>query len=165
MTERFFEQLLGTDFDRLHPVIQRHFFFRPDSGQRLSVHGVMSEVTHSGGIAWLYLPSAFVLGGPVPYRGRDVPITVHYQVEGRRLLWHREFDFGSRHWVFPSYMTIQGPGRGTEYLRGGIGVEFDISRSGGGLSFRSVGYHWNPCLPVLPFPIIHRAITADRPWP
>ena len=73
-----FHQVLGEDWNKLRYIIQRHYFLRPFSDDYICVRGTMHEVHHSA-FAKLLIPMARIFGALVPYRGKNVPIEVHYQ--------------------------------------------------------------------------------------
>lgn len=133
--------IMGRSFDTLAPVVRRHFSLSAGGRQQLSVRGVMSEIWHSN-LAKCWLPAGMALGALIPWRGRNVPAVVHYRVDGRRLLWRREFQFPRRTHVFSSCMEAETPGVGVEYVRFGVGTRMQAEAIDGRLRFRSIGFVW-----------------------
>lgn len=71
-----FQRALGSDFDRLHPQLQRRFSVGLDSGEACVGRGTMSRIWHGAGFVRPFL----ALGGTrnilVPRAGRDVPFVI-----------------------------------------------------------------------------------------
>ncbi len=71
-----FRTVLGADFDRLHPELQRRFSVGLASGEACTGRGTMDRIWHGGGLVKPFL----VLGGTrnilVPRVGRNVPFTI-----------------------------------------------------------------------------------------
>lgn len=150
-----FEEVLGEDWRRLGPVIRRHYFLRAFSNDAICVKGVMHEVEHSA-IARLLLPFARIVGALVPYRGRDVPIEVHYAArpDDGTLHWDRVFHFsGRKPFHFRSHMQQIGPNRVIEFVRFGVGMQLRVTAEDGALVFRDEGYVWRLFGHDLPLPV------------
>lgn len=71
-----FRTVMGSDFERLHPQLQRRFSVGLESGEACLGRGVMDEIWH--GPAWVR--PFLELGGTrnilAPRRGRDVPFLI-----------------------------------------------------------------------------------------
>ncbi|MDJ0341496.1 DUF4166 domain-containing protein [Streptomyces sp. H10-C2] len=71
-----FQRVLGADFDRLHPRIQRRFSVGLDSGEACVGRGTMDRVWHGPRFVRPFL----ALGGSrnilVPQTGTDIPFTI-----------------------------------------------------------------------------------------
>ncbi|MEU6097908.1 DUF4166 domain-containing protein [Streptomyces sp. NPDC047079] len=71
-----FRSVMGADFDRLHPRLQRRFSVGTASGEACTGRGVMDRVWHGGSFVKPFL----ALGGTrnilVPRQGRDVPFII-----------------------------------------------------------------------------------------
>ncbi len=71
-----FRTVMGSDFDRLHPRLQRRFSVGLASGQACTGRGVMDRIWHGGAFVKPFL----ALGGTrnilVPRQGRGVPFTI-----------------------------------------------------------------------------------------
>lgn len=150
-----FQEVLGEDWHRLGEVIRRHYFLRPFSDDTICVKGTMHEVEHSA-FAKVLLPFARIVGALVPYRGRDVPIEVHYAAQpgDGTLHWNRVFHFaGRRPFHFRSHMQQIGPGRVIEFVRFGVGMRLKVTAEEGALVFRDEGYVWRLFGRDLPLPV------------
>lgn len=150
-----FQEVLGEDWHRLGEVIRRHYFLRPFSDGYICVEGVMHEVEHSA-FAKVLLPFARIVGALVPYRGRDVPIEVHYTArpDDGTLHWNRVFQFtGRRPFHFRSHMQQVGPNQVIEFVRFGVGMRLRVTAEEGALVFRDEGYVWRLFGRDLPLPV------------
>lgn len=71
-----FETVMGSDFDRLHPQLQRRFSVGLASGEACIGTGVMDEIWHGG----RWVRPFLALGGTrnilAPRAGRSVPFTI-----------------------------------------------------------------------------------------
>ncbi|AZO78499.1 MULTISPECIES: DUF4166 domain-containing protein [unclassified Bosea (in: a-proteobacteria)] len=157
MSERrpVFQEVLGEDWHQLGEVIRRHYFLRSFSDDTICVKGVMHEVEHSA-FARLLLPFARIVGALVPYRGRDVPIEVHYAArpEDGTLHWDRVFHFaGRKPFHFRSRMQQTGANQVIEFVRFGVGMRLRVTAEEGALVFRDEGYVWRLLGLDLPLPV------------
>jgi hypothetical protein len=71
-----FQRALGSDFDRLHPRIQRRFSVGLDSGEACVGRGVMDRIWHGGGWVRPFLQLGSSRHILAPHRGRDIPFTI-----------------------------------------------------------------------------------------
>lgn len=163
-----FQAVLGPQWQALGEVIRRHYFLRPYSDDRITVSGVMHEVHHNW-LARLMMPFARIAGALVPYRGRDVPIDVHYDCrpDDGNIYWNRVFRFDGRPpFHFRSHMEQTGPGQVIEFVRLGIGLRLRVSAEDGALVFRDAGYVWRLFGLDVPLPVgllLGRAYVEERP--
>ncbi|WP_367131332.1 MULTISPECIES: DUF4166 domain-containing protein [Streptomyces] len=71
-----FQRAMGSDFDRLHPQLQRRFSVGLDSGEACTGTGTMDEILHGRSFVRPFL----ALGGSrnilVPRAGRNVPFVI-----------------------------------------------------------------------------------------
>lgn len=163
-----FQAVLGADWSSLGAVIRRHYFLRPHSDDAITVTGTMDEVHHSA-FARLLIPFGRLFGGIVPYRGRDVPIEVHYTARpgDATIHWDRVFRFpGRRPFHFWSHMEPGAPGRVIEFVRFGLGIRLAVTAEDGALVFRDRGYVWRLFGRDLPLPmglVFGTAYVEERP--
>ena len=141
-----YEQALGKEaFSRLHPMIQRRFGFKSESGVGAIGRGTMGSVWHG---RWYTLPFLWVgtwRAIMFPERGADVPFTIenyaYRDCFGRETVtWLRTFNIGRRR-RFDAYM-IFGEARGVivDYLGTHQHLAVDIEMSvapNGGIQLRS----------------------------
>ncbi|MEV2250176.1 DUF4166 domain-containing protein [Streptomyces sp. NPDC050147] len=114
-----FRTVMGAEFDRLHPQLQRRFSVGLASGEACTGRGVMDRVWHGGGFVKPFL----ALGGTrnilVPRAGRHVPFTIenvpYVDTFGRETVsFVRTFDLPGRSRRFDAQMVL-GP-RGDRIL-------------------------------------------------
>jgi hypothetical protein len=71
-----FQRALGTDFDRLHPRLQRRFSVGLAGGEGCVGRGVMDRVWHGPGFVRPCLRLGATRNILVPGTGRDIPFTI-----------------------------------------------------------------------------------------
>lgn len=163
-----FQQILGDDWERLGAIIRRHYFLRPFSYDQICVKGTMHDVHHST-FAKLLIPLARIFGALVPYRGKNVPIEVHYTTrpDDATIHWDRIFHFpGRAPFHFLSYMEQIGPGKVIEFVRFGVGMKLHVAAEDGALVFRDEGYIWRLFGVDVPLPmalLMGSAYIEERP--
>lgn len=163
-----FESVLGADWAELGAIVRRHYRLRPFSHDSVTVYGSMDEVWHSA-LAKALLPMARLVGALVPYRGRDVPIEVHYSARAGdgTLHWDRVFHFPGRSpFHFRSHMELAGGNEVIEFVRLGIGMRLAVTAEDGALVFRGRGYVWRLLGRDWPLPlgaVLGQAYVEERP--
>jgi hypothetical protein len=145
-THPLFRQALGDDaWNRLAPVVRRHYDMAPHESGTQILTGIMEEVFHAPIIRpWLWLGRW--LQALVPYSGSEVPVKVRNRTDSARpgaLFWHRTFHFpDGRRSVFASRMEAGGAGEIIEFLRLGVGVRMAVSERNGALVFTGRDHCW-----------------------
>ena len=168
MTDSVFQTVLGDGWDELGDVIKRHYFLRPYSDDYICVSGVMSEIYHSA-IAKLFLPFGMMFGAVVPYRGKNVPIDVHYSCSknNANVYWDRVFKFSERnHYHFKSHMEHTRNNEVIEFVRFGVGMRLKVTAENGAIVFRGAGYIWRVFGRDIPVPVglfFGNAYVEERP--
>jgi hypothetical protein len=71
-----FRTVMGGDFDRLHPQLQRRFSVGLASGEACTGRGVMDRVWHGGAFVKPFLALGTTRNILVPRQGRHVPFTI-----------------------------------------------------------------------------------------
>lgn len=71
-----FQRVLGSDFQRLHPQLQRRFSVGLDSGQACIGTGVMEQIWHTAGWVRPFLLLGATRNILAPKRGRSVPFQI-----------------------------------------------------------------------------------------
>ncbi|GAA1923376.1 DUF4166 domain-containing protein [Streptomyces durmitorensis] len=111
MQPSIFRTVMGSDFDRLHPQLQRRFSVGLASGEACTGRGVMDRIWHGAGFVKPFL----ALGGTrnilVPRAGRDVPFTIenvpYADTFGRETVsFVRTFDLPGRSRRFDAQMVL-----------------------------------------------------------
>ena len=167
-SEPVFKTVLGSDWEKLGNVVQKHYFLRPFSDDYICVNGVMSEVNHSL-LAKLLLPLGLLFGAIVPYRATNVPIEVHYNAckDNSNIYWDRVFKFSdSRHFHFKSHMVQVKDNEVIEFVRFGVGLRLRVTAEDGAMVFRDTGYLWRLFGLNIPFPgswLLGHAYVEERP--
>lgn len=117
-----YSKYLGSDFGKLHPMMQRRFGLGPEDGVYMLGRGMMTRIWNAG----LHTRPFLYLGTRrnimFPETGRDIPFTIenyaYYDTFGRETVaWIRKFDFPGRSRNFDATM-VHSPERGTivDYL-------------------------------------------------
>ncbi|MGE5194732.1 MAG: DUF4166 domain-containing protein [Deltaproteobacteria bacterium] len=167
-----YQQVMGSDFARLHPMIQRRFGFSSADGVASIGRGIMDEIWHG---PWYTLP--FLRLGTFrrimfPERARRVPFTVeNYAYRDRfgreTVTWIRTFQM-KRPRRFDAYM-IRSRRRGCiiDYLgtHQHLAVDLDLSVDPrGGLRIRSGAQRFYEGLLAFCFPLCFSGIADVCEW-
>ena len=143
--EPVMQRALGAGWERLAPVVRRHYALTVDGTAHASIRGVMDEVHHNlPALPLLWIWRLF--GALVMHRGRRVPVTVRNWVEGGSpavMRWHRTFHFpGQAPSTFRSTMEHVAGEEIVEVVRFGLGIRMAMSESGGAMVYEGRGYRW-----------------------
>ena len=104
-----YKKVLGNDFNRLHPMLQKRYDL--DDGSTFEATGIMKEI--KGGPKWLY--PLFRLGVNwkllFPERGKNIPFsiknTARLGFDGENQIhWERVFHFGTTKRYFNALMSL-----------------------------------------------------------
>jgi hypothetical protein len=146
-----FETVLGREFQKLHPQIQRRFSVGLDSGEACVGTGVMEEIWHGRPLFRPFLKLGGVRNILVPEAGRNVPFTIenypYADSFGRETVtFVRTFGLPKGQRRFDATM-VHRPGRGTitDYLgtHQHLASELDLSvDAAGGLVIRSTEHRF-----------------------
>jgi len=163
-----FKSILGNDWHSLGEIIRRHYFLRPTSNDYICVSGEMSEIHHST-IAKLLIPFALLAGAVVPYRGKKIPVDVHYNASpsDSNIYWDRVFKFQRGDFHFKSYMEPVKENEVIEFVRFGIGIRLRVTVEEGALVFRDIAYVWRVFGYNIPIPgkwLMGRVYVEERPF-
>jgi hypothetical protein len=172
-TPPLLRQALGdAAWNRLAPVVRRHYDMAPHEGGTQILTGLMEEIFHSPVIRpWLWLGRW--LQALVPYNGQEIPTEVRNRTDPAQpeaLFWHRSFLFpDGRRSVFASRMEAGRAGEVIEFLRLGIGVRMTVSEQDGALVFTGQDHCWRIGRGLVGIPnwallgnavIVERAVSA-----
>ena len=168
-----YRQALGSDFDRLHPEIQRRFGFSSQDGVASIGRGVMDEVWR--GPFWT-LPFLYVGSWRrimFPERGRDIPFTIEnyafVDAFGRETVsWIRTFETRRVRRRFDAYM-IYSPDRHriVDYMGSHehLAVDLDLwVDDEGGLRLRSGAQRFYEQRLAFTYPNALTGIADVREW-
>ena len=167
-----FRRALGSDFERLHPAIQRRFGFDSSDGIASIGTGVMDEVWRGRfwTVPFLYVGTWRRI--MFPEVGRNIPFTIeNYAFRddfGRETVsWIRTFDSTKRR-RFDAYMIYSEPrGRIVDYLGSHehLAVDLDLSVDpDGGLRIRSGDQRFYEGLIGVRFPLAFSGAADVREW-
>jgi hypothetical protein len=144
-----YEHVLGEDFKRLHPMIQRRFSLSSESGIAAIGRGVMEEVWHGAAYTLPFLYIGAWRSIMFPEQGRNIPFSIrnhaYRDALGRETVtWIRTFNTDKRgrpQRRFDAYMIYSKQrGRIVDYLgtHQHLAVDIDISvAANGGIALRS----------------------------
>jgi len=165
-----YQRVLGSDFERLHPQIQRRFSLTPGTASKGT--GVMERLWHGRPytLPFLYIGSWRRI--MFPEKGEDVPFTIeNYAYRdglGRdTVTWVRTFET-RRPRRFDAYMIYsEGRGKIVDYLgtHQHLAVDLDLSVSeNGGMSLTSGAQRFYEGLIGLSFPMLFSGVARVREW-
>lgn len=167
-----YRRALGSDFDRLHPEIQRRFGFDAGDGRASIGRGVMSEVWKGGfwTIPFLYVGTWRRI--MFPETGRDIPFTIENYAFvddfGRETVsWIRTFE-STQTRRFDAYMVYsEERGRVVDYLgtHEHLAVDIDLSVDAqGGLRLKSGAQRFYEGVLGFRFPLLFSGVADVREW-
>ena len=151
-----FKKILGAEWKKLHPDIQRRFDKNPLPGKPLFYSGSLSELSCSRiGKLLGHLTRPFIQGALIPYTDHDFP--VHIQVYSSENCDHifkqRNYCLHGRKPIqFTSYMRESERGEVLEYVGFGLGMKLVLDVREGNLYFTSDGYFWEVLGKRIPLP-------------
>jgi hypothetical protein len=167
-----YQQVLGSDFARLHPLIQRRFGFCSADGVAAIGRGVMDEIWHGAWYTFPFLKLGAFRRIMFPERDRHVPFTVeNYAYRDRfgreTVTWIRTFKM-RRPRRFDAYM-IHSAQRGciVDYLGTHQHLAVDLNLSvdeRGGLRIRSGAQRFYEGLLAFCFPLCLSGIAEVCEW-
>ncbi|HYN88746.1 MAG TPA: DUF4166 domain-containing protein [Ardenticatenaceae bacterium] len=167
-----YERALGTDFERLHPQIQRRFGFSSADGLAAIGTGVMEQIWHGRPytLPFLYLGTWRRI--MFPERGRHIPFTIRNYAYadplGRETVtWIREFQ-ARRTRRFDAYMIYsEQRGRIVDYLgtHQHLAVDIDLSvDERGGLRLKSGAQRFYEGPAGFSFPLLFSGVADVCEW-
>src|SRR4029079_4771281 len=167
-----YQRALGSDFNRLHPEVQRRFGF--SSADRLASigRGVMEGIWKGRFYTWPFLYVGTWRRIMFPETGRNIPFTIENyafidQFGRETVSWIRTFE-SSRRRRFDAYMVYSDArGRIIDYLGSHehLAVDIDLSvDDNGGLRLRSGAQRLYECVIGFSFPMLFSGIADVREW-
>ena len=142
-----FKAVLGSNWDRLDPVLQARYNFVPGTTKILA--GTM-QVKH-GRLARMLMPLIRITGALVPVQGSGFQVTVTTDVSGDELKWMRIFKKDNKTYDFKSSMREKGD-KIIESVGMGIGLRMQLKAVQGGLEYIDKGYVISIGKYVIPLP-------------
>jgi hypothetical protein len=168
-----YQQALGKDFDRLHPMVQRRFGFCSTDNIASIGRGVMERLWHGAPYTLPFLAVGAWRRIMFPDQGRDVPFTIrNYAYRdsfGRETVtWIRNFQLPTRERRFDATMIHSGERKLiVDYLGTHQHLAVDIHLSvdeAGGLRLRSGAQRFYEGPIGFGFPMIFSGYADVREW-
>lgn len=167
-----YRRVLGSDFDRLHPQVQRRFGFSTADGLGSVGRGVMEEIWKGAPytIPFLYVGTWRRI--MFPETGRNIPFTIENyafvdQFGRETVTWIRTFESRRRR-RFDAYMIYsESRGRIVDYLGSHQHLAVDIELSvddEGGLRLRSGEQRFYEGPLAFRFPMLFSGVADVREW-
>lgn len=142
-----FKKILGPEWLKLHPDIQRRFDKNPTPGVPLRYAGTVSELKSSFvGKLLGFFTLPIIKGALIPFDDADFPLDIEvYCKHGSDAIFkQRIYRLNRRKPIqFTSYMRESAKGEVLEYVGFGLGMKLVLSVREGNLHFRSEGYFWD----------------------
>jgi hypothetical protein len=167
-----YQQVLGSDFQKLHPQIQRRFGFHSGSGLAAIGTGVMEEIWHGAIYTLPFLYIGTWRSIMFPEQGRNVPFTIqNYAYRdplGRETVtWVRTFSTTKRR-RFDAYMVYSEKRNCiVDYLgtHQHLAVDLELSVSpNGGLCLVSGQQRFYEGPIAFPFPLLFSGVANVCEW-
>jgi hypothetical protein len=167
-----YQRVLGSDFTRLHPQIQRRFGFSSSDNVASVGSGVMEEIWRGRFFTVPFLYVGTWRRIMFPETGRNIPFTIEnyaFRDQFRRetVSWIRTFR-SRRTRRFDAYMIYsESRGRIVDYLGSHehLAVDIDLSVDDeGGLCLYSGAQRFYEGLVGFSFPMVFSGIAAVREW-
>ena len=167
-----YQRALGSDFDKLHPQIQRHFGLHSGSGLASVGTGTMEQIWHGAAYTLPFLYIGTWRSIMFPERGRDIPFTIQNYAYadslGRETVtWVRTFST-TRQRRFDAYMIYSDERQCiVDYLgtHQHLAVDLELSVApNGGLRLRSGAQRFYEGPIAFPFPLLFSGIAEVCEW-
>ncbi len=153
-----FKKIMGKEWLRLHPDIQKRFEKNPVPGSPLKYRGSLEELSCSfWGKLLGYLTMPLIRGALIPYTARNVPVDIEvYSKQNCPYIFkQRTYKLpGRRPIQFTSCMKESEKGEVLEYVGAGLGMKLIVFEKDSNLHFKSDGYFWDTGLCRIPLPDI-----------
>ena len=153
-----FKHLLGSEWNNLHPDIQKRFEKNPSPGTPLKYTGLLEELSCSRWGKFIgHITKPFISGALIPYTEYDVPVDIQvYTKDGSSNIYkERIYRLVNRRPIkFTSYMRQSSKGDVLEYVGFGLGMKLIVFVKDSNLHFKSDGYFWDIGIFRIPIPDI-----------
>ncbi len=167
-----YQRALGSDFGRLHPMIQKRFSLHSECGHASIGTGVMERVWHGAPYTIPFLCLGAWRRIMFPQQGRDVPFTIrNYAYKdslGRETVtWIRDFSFTSPRRFDATMIFSENRGLIVDYLGTHQHLAVDIHLSvdpAGGLRLRSGAQRFYEGWLGFSFPMLLSGIADVQEW-
>jgi len=167
-----YRKALGSEFDRLHPQIQRRFGFSSEDQCASIGRGTMQRVWHGPPYTLPFLYVGTWRRIMFPQRGRDVPFSIHnYAYRDRfgreTVTWNRDFGAPLRRRFDATMIYSEQRGRIVDYLgtHQHLAVDIDLSvDERGGMHVRSAAQRFYEGPVAFDFPMIFSGYADVHEW-
>ncbi len=153
-----FKKIMGEEWTRLHPDIQKRFDKNPLADKPLRYHGALTELSCSfWGKLLGHITRPLIKGALIPYTAHDFPVDIQvYSKENCPYIFkHRIYRLPDRKAIeFTSYMKESEKGEVLEYVGMGLGMKLVVFEKDTNLHFKSDGYFWDIGICRIPLPDI-----------
>lgn len=143
---RLFKKILGQEWGKLHPDIQKRFGRNPELNKPLYYTGHLNKLSCSiFGKILGYLTLPFLKGALLPFNDSNFPvdIEVYSKPDNPSIFKQRIYHLHGRKPIqFTSYMRESSNGEVLEYVGMGLGMKLRLHVQDGNLYFTSDGYFW-----------------------
>jgi hypothetical protein len=143
---RLFKKILGDEWGKLHPDIQKRFGNNPELNKPLYYTGHLNRLSCSTfGQILGYLTLPFLKGALLPFNDANFPvdIEVYSKPDNPSIFKQRIYHLHGRKPIqFTSYMRESSNGEVLEYAGMGLGMKLLLHVQDGNLYFISDGYFW-----------------------
>lgn len=149
-----FRPVFGESWERMPPVLQRHYANRPYTDDVVTLEGVMDIALSP--LTRLMKPLFKIFGALVPYEDMGIPTTVYSKSEpdSPRFILERHFRFANREpYIFRSVFVMLGGSDVVELMKFGIGWRCDYVFDGTKVRLLHRGYVWRIGGVMLPLPL------------
>lgn len=173
MIHSIYQKALGTDFERLHPHIQKRFGFSSQDKIAAIGSGVMEQIWHGPFYTLPFLYVGTWRNIMFPQRGRNIPFTIENYAYldrfGRETMtWLRKFNFNNQTRRFDATMIYsEQRQRIVDYLgtHQHLAVDIDLAvDSNGGLRLRSGEQRFYEKPFAFRFPMLFSGIADVCEW-
>lgn len=143
--ESTIRKMMVSDWNKLHPNVQRRFAADPAFNEHIFYRGVMETVECSlAGKLFAYLTRP--IANPLtPHEGKQVrmDVTLYRRAGLSGVYWRRTYYYqGRTPYTVTSVKRKDSQGRLTECVGGGFGMVLEVKNDSGRLHFRSTRYFW-----------------------
>ncbi len=167
-----YERVLGSDFKKLHPQIQRRFGFSSADGVASVGRGVMEEIWRGRFYTLPFLYAGTWRRIMFPEVGRDIPFTIENyayldQFGRETVTWVRTFESSCRRRFDATMIFSEQRARIVDYLGSHQHLAVDLALSvdaQGGLCLRSGEQRFYEGAIAFRFPMFFSGIAEVREW-
>ncbi len=153
-----FKKILGDEWSKLHPDIQKRFEKNPEVGHPLLYTGILEELSCSRW-GWLlaHITRPLIKGALIPRSEFNFPVQIQVYTKPNCSNIYKERIYelpNSEPIKFTSFMKQSPKGEVLEYVGSGLGMKLIVFVKDANLHFKSDGYFWDIGFFRIPIPDI-----------